>query len=504
MVLLLEGSLVEGEPFTGVAYVRELGGSGSFAGELMISKESVVVFLEPGTDLADICKVTLVEFGVLFNQGRFRLFQVTGSRVFLHKPFDPRQLLNIKETCSGIGALGRGGDSIGYKVVALNEVQPLTAQVASSLTQAPVVVGDINDFSTVSALWDAAPGDCVITSGFSCQPYSRLGDRRGGSDPRSSALTGSLRAAFLHQASVVILECVEPAAHDPFVQAALKDFQADTGFHCAQTVLELHKVWGARRTRWWALLTSPDVGPVQVDSWKPHGPWRSVEDIIEVFNATKDEEDQLMLQPYEVEIFEDLRPLSSFCIQRNQPLPTALHSWGAALTSCPCQCRPNPFAWDRLKRDGLLSVIVPLWEREEGQGFRYPTAQEVALLNGLSPSLSYGSNARLGLTLIGQLASPLQSAWLLGALARKLSSRGVVFKGTVDAVQILHTQRRMLLRQAELEGYRPFTGGHLLSECPKHCEEIPLLSFEQPSTTQKAATVRPPWPPCLCAAWPAI
>ena len=45
-------------------------------------------------------------------------------------------------------------------------------------------------------------------------------------------------------------------------------------------------------------------------------------------------------------------------------------------------------------------------------------------------------------------------------------SKGVVFSGTVDAIQILHTQRRILLRQAEIEGYRPFTGGHVLSGCP--------------------------------------
>ena len=187
------------------------------------------------------------------------------------------------------------------------------------------------------------------------------------------------------------------------------------------------------------------------------------------FNATGQEVKELTLQPFEVEVFEDLKPMSSFCVRRNEPLPTALHSWGAALIACPCKCRPHPFTWERLKRDGLLSVVVPLCEDSTASGFRYPSAQEVALLNGLSPSLSYGPNARLGLTLIGQLASPLQSAWLLGTLARRLVALGAVFSGTVDSIQILHTQRRILLHQAEVEGYRPFTGGHLLSECPTIC-----------------------------------
>ena len=465
----LEDVPTEGVPFTGVVTVDELGGSGSFAGTLKISKQSVVVFLAPETVLDGCTKVTLINFFPIFGNGRFRLYHTEKSRTFLHETFKAQRLLRIKETCSGIGALGQGGSTIGYKVVVLNEVQAETARVAEGLTGAKVVQGDICELSTLVRLWDADPGDCVFTSGFSCQPYSHLGDRQGGADPRSAALTGSLKAAYLHQASAVMLECVQPAAQDPFVQHCLKEFQEATGYHCSQTVLELHKVWGARRTRWWALLTSPEMGQVQVDSWKAHGPWHAVEDIIDTFNATGSEVEQLRLQQFELEVFEDLKPISSYCIRRNEPLPTALHSWGAALTACPCKCRPGPFTWARLNRDGLQSVVIPLCAEHQCKGFRYPSAQEVALLNGLSPSLNFGPNARLGLILTGQLASPLQSAWLLGALARKLAAHGVVFTGTTDAIQILHTQRRILLREAEVEGYRPLTGGHVLSSCPAIC-----------------------------------
>ena len=131
-----EVDLKEGSPYTGVAVVQELGGHGSFAGKLSLTGQSVIVFLDPGTDLSGISKVTLFGFGTLFRNGRFRLFQVSGSRVFLHGPFDATKLLRIKETCSGVGALGRGGDTMGYRVVALNEIQPETAKVAANLTQA--------------------------------------------------------------------------------------------------------------------------------------------------------------------------------------------------------------------------------------------------------------------------------------------------------------------------------------------------------------------------------
>ena len=115
----LEGDLQEGSPYTGVVTIQELGGNGSFAGVLNLTGQSVVVFLDPGTDLAGICKVTLFDFGTLFSNWRFRLFQASESRVFLRRPFDAKQLLRIKEACSGVGALGRGGDTIKYRVVAL-------------------------------------------------------------------------------------------------------------------------------------------------------------------------------------------------------------------------------------------------------------------------------------------------------------------------------------------------------------------------------------------------
>ena len=118
-------------------------------------------------------------------------------------------------------------------------------------------------------------------------------------------------------------------------------------------------------------------------------------------------------------------------------------------------------------------------------GFRYPTAQEVALLNGLSLSLPIGQDESLALALIGQLASPLQSACLLGALARTLCGHGVALPGAVDAIQILHTQRRILLREAEVEGHRPVTAGHSL------LLERPAICFERQADIDKRATSCP-------------
>ena len=155
MAVPLERDLIEGAPFTGE--ILELGGSASFADKLDISGISAVVFLEPSTDLQGIRKVALIDFGTFLSHGRFKLVFGPTSRAFLDGTFDANQLLHVKEARAGIGAWGRGGNTIGFKVVARNELQPRTAEVAATLATAPVITGDINDISIV-AVWDALRG----------------------------------------------------------------------------------------------------------------------------------------------------------------------------------------------------------------------------------------------------------------------------------------------------------------------------------------------------------
>ena len=163
----------------------------------------------------------------------------------------------------GLGPLGSAFGILGYRSARRTICSLLLAR-KPPVFLLPVIEGDICHDSTVAALWNQSPGDAILAAGVSCQPYSRLGDQRGEADSRSSSLIGSLRAAHLLQSSAILLECVEPASSHPFVQASLRQFCAATGFHCTQVVLPLHLVWAAKRTRWWALLTSPSIGQVQV------------------------------------------------------------------------------------------------------------------------------------------------------------------------------------------------------------------------------------------------
>ena len=85
-----------------------------------------------------------------------------------------------------------------------------------------------------------------LPAGFACQPFSLLGDQRGGEDMRAQSLRGILQIAFLAQVQVVILECVTPAATNQFVRDEIQRFLDVSGFSCSQTELQLSDVWPSK------------------------------------------------------------------------------------------------------------------------------------------------------------------------------------------------------------------------------------------------------------------
>ena len=139
-------------------------------------------------------------------------------------------------------------------------------------------------------------------------------------------------------------------------------------------------------------------------------------------------------------------------------MPTALHSWGCLFRPCPCNCRTLPFSQERLRGGGVCAVIVPddgSADKDEIIPYPYPSAQEVALLCGLDPTVNLLQDARLALCLVGQLASPLQAGWVFSQIASVLRGKGVHIPCTTDPVQVLHKQRLRLLKKAEIAGLRP-------------------------------------------------
>ena len=181
--------------------------------------------------------------------------------------------------------------------------------------------------------------------------------------------------------------------------------------------------------------------------WQVDGRFHAISQLIDNFQVSQADLCQLRLTEHELEQFQSHKPLASYCMHVSGRMPTALHSWGSQVYSCPCGCR-GPFTEARLAK-GISAVVVPFAEQGAGIAFRHLHPRELALLNGYNPEADFGDSLRLSLALIGQLASPLQSAWVLSQLKGFLLGGHDRYK---LAVLHLTQQRQLLVRQAERLG----------------------------------------------------
>ena len=93
----------------------------------------------------------------------------------------------------------------------------------------------------------------AMTSGINCQPFSRQGDQAGLSDSRAASFWGTLRARYLCQIKLLVLERTPSAIHDDQLQGALRDFAEHLGLQLHQIV----SIWqhnGLRSASWGAVL----------------------------------------------------------------------------------------------------------------------------------------------------------------------------------------------------------------------------------------------------------
>lgn len=105
------------------------------------------------------------------------------------------------------------------------------------------VTGDVGHPQVIFELWRKSDHAALMSAGYACQPFSQLGDRRGGNDPRAQSLPKVLRAAFLLQIRVFVLECVVPARSDQFVSQQLERFAKINDFQFEVVNLDLQSHW---------------------------------------------------------------------------------------------------------------------------------------------------------------------------------------------------------------------------------------------------------------------
>ena len=115
----------------------------------------------------------------------------------------------------------------------------------------------------------------------------------------------------------------------------------------------------------------------------------------------------------------------------NGVAPTALHAWVSQLRACPCGCRDFGLSAQRLHEKGLFGLLVSSCsECLASQPIRHVHPSEALALNGMDPTLDFGLDVRLTLSGIGQIASPLQAAWIFAIIMSRvevLSKDSVIF-----------------------------------------------------------------------------
>ena len=344
---------------------------------------------------------------------------------------DTCKLTQFIETCSGIGCLGMGLRQAGFDILLKNDVNQKILNLAKRIDNTPLLQGDVGSSKTVVDVCRICPDPINLAAGVSCQPHSKLGDRQGGNDPRSETLPASLRLGFYLRSPVIILECVEEIKSSSWAQSILTKFREQTGYRLSQDILRLQDVWPSRRTRWWAILSHPALGTIPFAMLPKVEPMPMVLHLINEFKEwPADETKQLVLDPYELNAFHH-QGISNNIVPRNGQAPTCLHSCGNQMMACPCGCRPTQFSLQRIDRGGLHGMLV----QQRGttktymgdlQNMRHVHPSELAILNGLSPSLEWGADLRLALCAIGQLASPIQAAWIGAHVMKHLNDRGFI------------------------------------------------------------------------------
>ena len=370
------------------------------------------------------------------------------SEVIMHCSPTHDSILQLVEACAGIGAVGLGFKACGFQTVARAEMNPVFCKWLSDHEQPNVVQGDIADASVICAIAEHCKGPPTVTAGFSCQPFSNLGDKLEERDSRSNALPSVLRLGHFLRAPIIILECTKGAMTSNWVQKVLKQFQHDTGYAIHQQIVDLHYLWPAHRTRWWAVLTAPHLNAASIPDAPSIGWTPGILHLMpKLLDIPPEELKQIELSPYELRYFHSMgQGIGSHMINLAKALPTATHSWGSQVLPCHCGCRKGGFTMERLDNKGLYGILIPLGktivvDNEELSTFRHPHPQEVALLNGCSPNLvkpSPNSTLRLDLSGIGQMATPLQSAWIGGNLLRNLHEQGII-ETPINPIEVIRS-----------------------------------------------------------------
>ena len=401
-------------------------------------------------ELPDAVAYTLIDAVIADLTGGVRLALNEGSKVLCHQIPTHQIFHNAAETCAGLGLLGHGLKANGMTIQVSNELrEPLIAMQIRQGKQ-HFVQGDIHDPHTLAKMHAVCPDSCLLAAGFSCQPWSKLGDGKKMDDQRSDTLEGVLKAGFLLRSWGILLECVTETGVDKNVQQILDAFCKLTHYRCSTVNLKLEHLMPARRHRWWCLLLSPVLPPVHLRPFPRLIPDPVLADLFPVMpDWPADQLAQIQLSAFEEAKYEECGGLAKNFVVPTQPTKTALHGWANQLQECPCTCRKYPLSNERLKTRGLHGAVVKLTGTMNTTKGVLPCARhlhpyEIAALHGVQPNQLW-EPLRLAICGLGQMASPLHSGWVCAQLMEVVAEFGMHEAKSPEAV--IHAQIMSVMKQ---------------------------------------------------------
>ena len=378
------------------------------------------------------------------------------SMVLAHGLKPATDLFRTVEFCAGLGATSVGLAAAGFDLACSVEWRaPLASLHETVHPSVPVVVGDIGELDCLKKVASIVDSPFCLVSGISCQPYSIGGSQGGSLDDRSSTLPSTIRACYLFQCPLLLLECVPPVRTNRYARSLLAALAHELGYHLTEVTLRLEDTWTSRRFRWWLVATHPSLGKVSVPDW-PHSAGLVVRDLMpKVPTWPAEVIDELRLQPHEIRQFTlDGSHMRKYLLQMDQKLPTCLHSWGSPADPCPCTCRLEPFSDALIQSKGIYAVVVPLPVTGNEPQYRHLHPVELAILNGLVPPEVWTSPQRPDLRLclcgVGQLASPLQALWVGACVKQQLLDRFGLPADAMNPVGALQNFKQQLYDAAKL------------------------------------------------------
>ena len=399
-------------------------------------------------------KATIFGAKVSYINGRYWILNAPETMVVSHSS-DFQHPFKLVEACSGIGAVSLGYNAAGIETAAYVEQNKKFCEWLRVNQKQHVIEGDIGETATIRQVAGLQIGNHILSAGVSRQPFSSLGDQKCEMDERSKSFPSALKMGHLMQSTVLVLECTTVLDFEPSILAVM-----------------------------------PATLPV-----------------------TKSQLQQLELDLYELRHFHSFKAgISSFVINKCKALPTATHSWGSQVKPCMCGCRNQGFSMDRLHEKGLHGVMHSLdgYATSGDDTFhtmRHVHPREVALLNGLDPK--YVSNCpliplRLELAAVKQMASPIQSNWIISHVLHQLSKQSIIPECKHPRVALVELSKSILQSRNDLWAIDSLTIYQKIfeRELETICKPIVRVAQQddEPSFTQCLREAMPKIETALCVA----